>query len=195
MRVVQVKCPSCNSPIYEKELDRVFFCDKCNVLHVRNGGIEKLDYEIGDFGPSAQGEKVYMPFWRVYATFVIHSKNVEGGSMFKLASWLRGATDTGNMFIYVPAGDLDPGSFKNLAMRFTTSNPRYPTKLSFGGVKRLPVAVTKAEAAELADFVVVSIEAEQPGMLQQLNYTLTINDTKMVYLPFVKSAGGLVPGL
>ena len=69
MKVVQVKCPSCNTPIYSKERDRLFFCDKCNTLHVRDGGVEKVEYEIAEFNKSAQGEKVYMPFWRMYRGF------------------------------------------------------------------------------------------------------------------------------
>jgi hypothetical protein len=55
--------------------------------------------------------------------------------------------------------------------------------------------ISKQEAAELADFVVVTMEAEQPGVLQKLDYTLTVNDTKLVYLPFVRAAQGLTPAL
>lgn len=195
MNVIQVKCPSCNSPLYMKQKDRVFYCDKCNVMHTRDEGVERIDFEIGEFSPGAQGERVFMPFWRIYATLQVRSKQVEGGTMFKMASWLKGGSDSGNLFIYIPATNLDPGNFKQLAMQLTTSNPRYPTRLNFGGINRLPVAITKKEASELADFVVVTIEAEQPGKLQYLDYTLTVNDAKMVYLPFVKTASGVVPAL
>jgi len=194
MNVIQVKCPSCNSPLFMKQKDRMFYCDKCNVMHTRDEGVEKVDFEIGEFSPSApQGERVFMPFWRVYATFQIRSKRVEGGTIFKLASWLKGSSDSGNMFIYVPATSLDPGSFKALASQMTTRNPRYATRLNFGGMPRIPVALSKKEAAELADFVVVTMEAEQPGVLQQLDYSLTVNDTKMVYLPFIRTASGMIP--
>lgn len=195
MNVTQVKCPSCNSPIYMKQKDRVFYCDKCNVMHTRDEGVERIDFEIGEFSPSAQGERVFMPFWRIYATLQVRSKQVEGGTMFKMASWLKGGSDSGNLFIYIPATNLDPGNFKQLAMQLTTSNPRYPTRLNFGGINRLPVAITKKEASELADFIIVTIEAEQPGKLQYLDYLLTVNDAKMVYLPFVKTASGVVPAL
>jgi len=195
MNVIQVKCPSCNSPLYMKQKDNLFYCEKCNVMHVRDGGVEKVDFEVGEFNPSAQGEKVYVPFWRIYASFVIRSKSVEGGSVFKLAQWLRGGNDSGNIFIYIPASELDTANFRRLATQLTTSNPRYKTRLNFGGLPRLPTALSKKEAAELADFVVVTMEAEQPGVLQRLDYTLTVNDTKMVYLPFIRSGQGLMPAL
>jgi hypothetical protein len=166
------------------------------VMHTRDEGVEKVDFEVGEFSPSApQGEKVFVPFWRVYATFQIRSKQVEGGTIFKLTSWLKGGNDSGNMFIYVPACALDPGSFKMMASQMTTRNPRYATRLNFGGMPRIPVAMSKKEAAELADFVVVTMEAEQPGVLQQLDYSLTVNDTKIIYLPYIRTASGLMPAL
>jgi len=195
MKVVQVKCPSCNSPLYMKQKDNVFYCEKCNVMHVRSKGVERIDFEIGEFNQTAQGERLFMPFWRVYANLVIRNKASEGGYLFKLASFLKGDSNTGNIFIYIPATDLDPGTFKTLATGMTLSAPRYRTRLNFGGIMRLPVAMTKEEAAELADFVVVTMEAEQPGVLQRLDYQLTINDTKLVYLPYVRSAAGLAPAL
>jgi len=196
MRVVQVKCPSCNTAITMKEKDRLFYCDKCNVMHIRDTGVpEKIDYEIAEFNQSAQGERVYVPFWRLYTTFIVRSKNVEGGTIFKMTQWLKGGSDSGNMFIYIPASELDAANFKRLSTMFTGAGPRYPTRLNFAGVKRIPATMPKQEAAKLADFVVVTMEAEQPGVLQRLDYSLTVNDTKLVYLPFTRTAGGLQPAL
>jgi hypothetical protein len=195
MRVIQVKCPQCNSPIQMKQKDKVFYCTQCNTMHIRDGGIEKLDYEVAEFNPTAQGERVYMPFWRIYATFVVRSKSVEGGTLFRLSTMLKGGSDSGSMFIYVPAAELDTANFRRIAVQFTSNSPRYPTRLNFGNVARLPAAISKQEAGELADFVVVTMEAEQPGVLQKLDYDLTVNDTKLVYLPFVRTAQGLMPAL
>jgi len=196
MKIVQVKCPSCNQAIQMKEKDKLFYCDKCNVMHIREGGTpERVDFEIAEFNQSAQGERVYMPFWRLYATFIVRSKNVQGGTLFKMAQWLKGGSDSGNMFIYIPACDLDAPSFRRFSTMFTGAAPRYPTRLNFGNVRRLPGVMPKQEAAQLADFVVVTMEAEQPGVLQQLDYSLTVNDTKLVYLPFVLTPQGAQPAL
>jgi len=195
MRVIQVKCPQCNTAITMKQKDKLFLCQQCNTLHVRDGGIEKLDYEIAEPNPNAQGEKVYVPFWRVYASVVVRSKSVEGGSLFKMVNWLKGGSDSGSMFIYIPANELDPGSFRRIATQFTTNQQRYRTRLNFSNIPRIPAVMDKKEAAELADFVVVTIEAEQPGVMQRLDYSLTVNDTKLVYLPFTKTQQGLLSAL
>jgi hypothetical protein len=195
MKVVQVRCPSCNSPIYSKQRDRMFYCSKCNVMHVRDGGVDKIDFEIAEFGSTPQGESVYVPFWRLYCSFIIRSKSVEGGHVFRLASWMRGEDGSGTLFIYVPAADFDPATFKRLAIDFTLSSPKYSTRLNFGSVRRMPTSMSREEAAELADFIVVTMEAEKPGVLQRLDYTLTVNGTKMVYLPFGVGPRGMAPAL
>jgi hypothetical protein len=196
VNVIQVKCPNCNAPIFSKERDRLFYCAQCNTLHVRDGGVLPLDFEIAEFGQTApQGERVYMPFWRLYSTFIIRSKSVEGGTIFRLSQWLNGDTNSGNMFVFIPATDLEPGSFKTLATQFTASPPRYATRLNFGNVRRMPASVSKEEATELADFVVVTMEAEQPGTLQRLDYSLKVNDAKIAYLPFVMTPTGMYPAL
>ncbi len=193
MRVVQVKCPRCGNPIMMKRVDRFFLCDKCGTLHVRDGGIEQIQYEIADFARGVQGEKVYVPFWRVFASFAIRTKKVEGGSIFRLSQWIKGESDGGDMFVYIPAVELDVNTFKKLAVSMTLASPRYPTRLDFGGVERMPAAVSKDEAVELADFVVVTMEAEEPGVLQNLDYSLTVKDAKVVYMPFVRTSAGLHP--
>jgi len=195
MKVVPVKCPQCGSPIQSKVRDRVFCCTRCNTMHIREEGVEKLDVEIGEFPQNAQGERIYMPFWRVYATLVVHSKRVEGGTLYKMTQWLKGASDSGNLFIFIPATELDNAGFRSLSGRYTSNPPKYSTRLNFGNVTRLPTTITRREAGHLADFVVVTMEAEQPGTLQRLNYTLTVNDTKLVYLPFTKGAQGMVPAV
>ena len=196
MKVVQVKCPSCNSPIMSKQKDRFFHCDKCNVLHVRDGGTRTVDYEIAEFSDSApRGERVYVPFWRLYCSFIIRSKSVDGDLMFKLTSWIKGSDDSGNLFVYVPAADFDPMVFKQMAMDFTLRSPKHRTRLNFGGVRRMPAVMSSEEASELADFVVVTMEAEKPGYLQRLDYSLTVNGSKVVYMPFVLTPSGLLPAL
>lgn len=193
MKIVQVRCPSCANPIQMKEVDRFLLCDKCGTMHVRDGGVQKLDYEIADFPPGVEGTKVYVPFWRLYVSFTIQSKEVKGGNLHRLGRWLKGDSDSGDMFVYVPAAEMDIGTFKRLAVDTTLSPPRYATRMDFGGVRRVPSVMGKDEAAEMADFVIVTMEAEEPGVLQRLNYTLEVKDARVVYLPFSKGPSGMAP--
>ncbi|MDH7508637.1 MAG: hypothetical protein QHH00_04470 [Methanomassiliicoccales archaeon] len=192
MKIVQIKCPSCGTPIRMKNKERIFLCDNCKMMHTRNHGIESIDYEIADFAPGTAGERMYMPFWRLYCDFSIRSKNVERGSFFRLSQWIKGDRDSGMLFVFIPAFDVSLEDFKILSTRLTLNPPHYHTTMNFGGVPRMPVLLTKEEAQELADFVVVTIEAEKPGVLQYLDYSLIVKDEKIIYLPFIKTPSGPV---
>jgi hypothetical protein len=195
MKVVQVKCPSCQTPIHMKQKDILYYCENCKTIHIRDGGINVIDYEVADFRPGVEGDRVYVPFWRLYCSFVIHSSQVEGGAMFKLSGWVKGGQgNSGSLFVFVPAADFDPATFKRLSTSLTVNPLRYASRLDFGNVPRLPAALSRPEAFEMADFVVVTLEAEKPGVLQTLDYTLTVNDARLVYLPFVSTPNGLMPG-
>ena len=193
MKVVQVKCPKCGNPILSKQKDTVFYCDNCGTMHIRNGGISVLDVDIGEFNRNAPQDRVYVPFWRMYSTVVINKVRSEGGGFQKLAGWFHPGESSGNMFIWVPASEMEVERFKGLAMDFTVNAPHYSTRMDFGLVPRLPTVVKQAEAIEMADFVVVTVEAEKPGVLQELDYTLTVHDAKLVYMPFVSTPRGLTP--
>jgi len=192
MKIVQVKCPSCGTPIRMKNKEAIFLCDNCGMMHTRNHGIERIDYEIVEFSSSVANERMYMPFWRLYCDFSIRSKNVEGGSFFRLSQWIKGDKNSGAFFVFIPAFDTSLENFKLLSIHLTLNPPHYRTTMNFGGVTRMPVLMTKEEARELADFVVVTIEAEKPGVLQYLDYSLSVKDERIIYLPFTKTSSGPV---
>jgi hypothetical protein len=197
MKVIQVRCPHCNNPIMMKQKDLLFYCDSCKTMHVRDGGVSVVDYEIGDFGRGAPpGDRVYVPFWRLYCSFMINNVKIEGGGIFKLSNWIKGGKETsGDIFIFVPASDFDPATFKRLAIMLTTMPPKYSSRVDFYNVPRLPATMSREEAVQMAHFVVITIEAEKPGILQDLDYSLNVNDARAVYLPFITSPQGLILGL
>ncbi len=197
MKVIQVRCPHCNNPIMMKQKDLLFLCDNCKTMHVRDGGVTVVDYEIGDFGRGApQGDRVYVPFWRLYCSFNINNVRVEGGSLFKLSNWVKGgAGSSGAIFIFIPASDFDPATFKRLAIMLTTMPPKYASRTDFNNIPRLPATMSKGEAGQMAHFVVITMEAEKPGILQDIDYSLKVNDARAVYLPFITSPQGLILGL
>ena len=185
--------PEVREPIHSKQKDMVFYCTNCSTMHIRNGGVEVLDFEIGEFNRNATQDRVFVPFWRMYCTVVINNIRSEGGGFRRLASWFKDEGNSGNIFIWVPASDMDIDRFKGLAIDFTLNPPPYSTRMDFGTVPRLPTVMKRSEAREMADFVVVTIEAEKPGVLQALDYTLTVHDAKLVYMPFVATQRGLLP--
>ncbi len=53
-----------------------------------------------------------------------------------------------------------------------------------GEAPRLPALVTLDVAAKLADFIILSNEAEKPGTLQSLQYSFEPREFHLHYFPF-----------
>jgi len=196
VKIVQVKCPNCGQPIYQKSKDPMFLCQNCGAIHYRDDtGAHMVAFEIAGANPSATGQKSYMPFWRLRCDFNIRSRDVEGGMFHKLATSLRGGDNGGVLYIFVPAADLDTVTFRRLAVTLTSAPPRYTVRQDFNGIERIPATMRQDEAIEMADFVAVTLEAEKPGTLQYLDYDLKVQEAKLLYLPVVNAQNGPWPAL
>jgi hypothetical protein len=161
-------------------------------MHYRDAhGVHRVVYEIGDTATNTAEQRYYMPFWRMYSLLDIRSKSVEGGYLHRLGNMIKGEGKGGGLFIFVPAADVDTATFRQLAVSLTTQNPPYKTRKDFNNIVRLPTTLSQEDAVEMADFVVVTLEAEKPGMMQYLDYSLDIKEAKLVYLPFVNGPRGL----
>jgi hypothetical protein len=169
----------------------MFLCQNCGVIHHRDPtGPHVVPYEIAESISGPEGQRSYMPFWRLQCLVTIRSRDVQGGVLHKLASSFKEGQNGGILQVYIPASKLDPTTFRQLAVGLTTSPPRYVLRKDFRGIERVPTIMDLDEAKEMADFVVVTLEAEQPGTLQYLNYELTVQDSKLVYLPMVNGPSG-----
>jgi hypothetical protein len=194
MKVVQIKCPRCQTPIYSKVKDMAFYCSHCRTMHIRNGGVNIIDFDIAEFNINSAPDRVYLPYWRLFTTFTINESKVAGGTLHKLGRLLKGTANGGNLFIYIPAWETEVAEFKRWAMDMTEAQPIYSLRTDFNNVDRYPTAMSREEAMQMADFVIVTLEAEKPGTLQYLEYGLQVQDARLIYLPYVRTASGVVPG-
>jgi hypothetical protein len=195
MKVVQIKCPRCQQPINSKVKDLAFYCSHCRTMHVRDGGVNVIDFDIAEFNPGAPQDRVYMPFWRLFTNFNINQSKSAGGAIYKLGKFLGGGSNSGNVFIYIPAWETNVSEFKHWAIGLTEAQPMYSLRNDFNNIERTPTVVTREEATQMADFVIVTMEAEKPGTLQYLDYSLNVQDTRLVYMPYVRGQNGFAPGL
>jgi len=96
--------------------------------------------------------------------------------------------------MYVPAYELEPLAFKDMAMRMTASPPAYQAAKLEPGVRRAPAMLTSDQLQHLAEFLFVTGVAEKPGVLQRLSYHLAIKAKALLYLPYYKVGDSYKPG-
>jgi hypothetical protein len=193
-KVIQIKCPKCNLPIFYKYVDSVFLCDNCGTMHVRDAGIETVDIKAGKFTRSAEGERVYFPYWVLNVDFNIDDIQTEGGGLSNLFGLLGGQTRQGTVVMYLPAFETEAMVFKETAMQMTASPPGYEAGKIENGVKRHPVTLTSDQLQHFAEFLFVTGVAEKPGVLQRLSYRLNVGAKSLLYLPYYKKGENIQPG-
>jgi hypothetical protein len=192
-KIASIKCPACNNLIFSKVIDSVIICPQCGTLQARDGTVSIVDYEAGAFTKTSDGEKVYLPFWKLVVNFNITQEKVHGGLLSKIAGAISG--DNKELIpMMLPAFDLEPLKFKELAKGLTMKAPGYTAAPLEPDVRRETCSVTIDMTDEMADFLFVTIEAEKPGVLQSLTYDLKVLTKKLVYLPYYKKGNDLVPG-
>lgn len=178
MNISAITCPKCGAPSKLNQNDLLFMCETCETLHyVENNASQVVEYEV--VKPDKETENTrYLPFWKLNSEFIVLSSEVSG-------FWTSRHNDKnrGKMEIFIPAWDLDPASFRSWAVNLTTKAWTYPMGGKIGRHHRVPATISKQQAYELADFVVVTIEAEKPGTLQDLRYNLKILGAEIVYIP------------
>jgi hypothetical protein len=187
--VLVIDCPACGQPIRKGEPDLVFLCE-CGALHTRHDSdARELKHEVAvarqETGRSQ--ELTLVPFWRLECQVTIRHLASKEGFLSRLARAASGAEvgqGGGATTVWVPAPEWDPASFKQWATWLSTDNPSLEYGGDLGTAKRLAVDIGRDEAVTLADFVILTIEAERPGVLQELDYEVAVNQVVLVYLPF-----------
>ena len=194
VKLTSVKCPSCGTALEGKVADRVYLCD-CGMMHTRDDdGTREVKYTIAaPRDPSAPPSALlYIPFWRLDSDVAIHYSRSEGGFFSKLfgKDWKGGRVS-----IYIPAVNWDPGTFKHWASTITSSPPKVQPVGEFGPYERDAVTIDETEAQQLADFLILTFEAEKPGVLQEISYTVKVFNTSLLYLPFDRTGASFAPFL
>ncbi|NLI73941.1 MAG: hypothetical protein GX369_04125 [Euryarchaeota archaeon] len=193
MKIQQAKCPKCELTLCMESYDELLYCPTCRAIHTYNPPtIDQISYEIAGFPEDSPKEnRIYVPFWRILSEFHITSGDVDGGFFSKMGKELEDGGRNGSIYIYMPASQIDKDAFRYWTVNLTINNPSYEIMKDFDEVKRIPTIISQEDAIELTDFVVMILEAENPGILQHLEYSLTVNEAKMIYLPFITGSSGL----
>lgn len=192
MRITEVKCPDCGYPIFSRDTDLIVLCDRCGALHNREHPAYVVSYEMGELEWPGTDGKAYLPFWCLDVAFHITKVENKYDRLTLYGLLVSGVEKEGRIKMFVPAFTLDPLLFREMAVHLTNHPPAVrPEKLD-PKVRRLPCIVKSGTAEKMANFLFITDVADKPGVLQDLDYRLTVISDRLVYLsccasPAVKS--------
>jgi hypothetical protein len=186
VELVPLECLRCRSRLPAEEAQVAWLCAACGQGQRLDEEAELRPVEIHFARSAGNGEARWLPFWVLPVRVRILERLSYGRDQPPDPRW-----DEPQQFV-LPAFDTRPEDAGQWGAKFL----REPVKLGDGPVGSLPsVTVTPEEAQSLAEFVVLTIEAERRDKIKSLNAVLDFGDAELWCLPFATSGAGLRPVL
>lgn len=183
-----VKCKKCDSGLTVEVNDNIVYCSSCGSgFEIVNGEFIPIEINFAAAALRAEGEMVYKPFW-LLKTHVDIQERKAGGNFLKNLFGGSGEQTSGDITFYIPAFYCSLDIMKNLSTQFTMRNPvaspqKYNTKL-------VGFAYGKEDAKKLAEFILISLEAEKSDVMKNFQYKINFNSFEILGIPFYKMTDG-----
>ena len=182
-----IKCKNCGSGLVVEINDNVTYCGSCGSgFEIINGELQPIEINFASTAIPGNSEVVYKPFWLMKADIEILERTAAGGFIKNLFG--GSSATSGSIVFYIPAFYCKLDSLKSLASAFTQKNPvaspqKYNSKLT-------GFAYGKEDAKKLAEFLLISFEAEKSDTMKTFRYNITFNSFEILGIPFYKTGDG-----
>lgn len=183
-----VKCKKCGSGLLVEVNDNIVYCSSCGSgFEISRGEMIPIEINFAAAELRSEGEMIYKPFWLLRTHINISERKASGNFLKNIFGGSNDNT-SGDITFYIPAFYCSVEAMKNLATQFTLRNPvpspqKYNTKLT-------GFAFGKEDAKKLAEFILISLEAEKSDTMKSFKYDLRFDSMEILGIPFYKTGPG-----
>ena len=177
--LIPLTCPACHAGLDAEADEVVFVCPQCRAswrLDNVPGTPARLLALTIRYAPELRGN-TGRPFWTAGGQVQVGHRDIHGFGSQEGASAQTWAVPRR---FFIPAFKCDLNSTLDLGRRLLQDPPRQPAG-SPGPF--LPVVVSAHDLQGLAEFVIVSIEAERGDNLKTLRYALELGEPELWVMP------------
>ncbi|HRE26012.1 MAG TPA: hypothetical protein PK954_05225 [Anaerolineales bacterium] len=177
--LVPLTCPRCQAGLDAEPEQVVFLCPTCSGAWQLDDSPEspaRLLPLTLRYAPELRGS-LGRPFWVASGQVQTGQREVHGWGSQERAAVEHWATPRR---FFVPAFKCDLNSTLELGRRLLTEAPKPPAGAQAPFV---PVVVTARNLRGLAEFVIISIEAERGDNLKTLRFSLELGEPELWILP------------
>ena len=189
--LVPLDCPACGAPLAAEADDVVFYCTACRsgFRHEPRAPRALAPVEVGFVLAPTTPAAGWLPFWLLPARLEIVRRDASGGLLAGLLGLLSGGGGEApaDPAFLIPAFELPIERLVDVAVRYTTERPNFGERLG----ERLTGGVHGPEdAAKLAHYALITVEAEKRDTLRDLDYRLELGAPRLLGVPWVAAHGG-----
>jgi hypothetical protein len=181
VELVPLECLRCRTRLPAEEGELAWICPNCGQGQRLGDDASLIEIEIRFADGSPEASVRWFPFWVLHGNVRIQERLSYGGGQSPDPRW-----EAPQQFI-LPAFETTPEEAAQWGTRFL----REPIGLRAGSPGTLSgVTVSPEEAQALAEFVVLSFEADRRDKLKSLRAVLDLGPPELWCLPFAASGGG-----
>ncbi len=178
--LIPLTCPACRAGLEAEPEQTVFLCSQCGAswnLDDAPGAPARLRALVIRYSPELRGSVTGRPFWVAGGQVQVGRRDVHGWGSQEGAAAQTWAVPRR---FFIPAFKCDLNSTLDLGRRLLNESPQPPNG---SAAPFLPVVVSSRDLHGLAEFVIVSIEADRGDNLKTLRYALELGEPELWVLP------------
>lgn len=174
-RLIPLLCPHCQTPVSAQPDEVAWVCNNCQkglLLDESKGAVPLNVFFHASLAPGKKGA----PFWVTRGRVAFQQRETYHGNETKAMSafWAE------PRLFFIPAYALPLEDAVALGVKFL----HQPIKMEIGKpAPFLPIVVSQQDVYPMAEFIVMSVEAERKDALRQLTFTLTLEPIQCWILP------------
>jgi len=186
MKLLLLRCPTCNYALEPGQEDRVVQCPNCRAaVGINEAGLE---IQATHFMRSSVAHPLHwLPFWVYNGRVTIMERKTQGG---KSAEQEAQAFWGQPRQVYIPAWQISLPAARDMVSRLLQEQPPQEAIDPPEGTTFEPVVMTREDGRKLLELVIVSIEAERKDWMESLAYDLKLDGESLWLLPAAKKNEG-----
>ncbi|ABN06201.1 hypothetical protein Mlab_0023 [Methanocorpusculum labreanum Z] len=190
-----LQCPLCGEEVEQPWGEVITPCKKCShLLDITANTVKTVPYDVAKPDLLAkvamEGVKAdFIPFWRFDVDLEVTDKLTGGDTTTGLPDI------SGKRSYYICAADIPRYLAEPWEIDMTIRNPEIVEVVAGYEGNYMPILINNNTARELTEFLYLRYETEKPGILQVLRYNFTVENSRIVYIPYYKEETSYIPGI
>ncbi len=168
MKLIALRCPTCNNALAPDDDDLVIACQQCGAaIAITDEGLQPIEVRY-----TAGGTDLRRPWWVFEGRVQLVRRETQGGNRREEAQqfWSQPRS------FYVPAWELSLQSLKSNGLEMLQKQPQLQAGQRPAEVKLSPVVISAEDARRMLEFLVLSLEAGRSDELKSIDFKIEMSD-------------------
>ncbi|MBI5567775.1 MAG: hypothetical protein HY870_22940 [Chloroflexi bacterium] len=170
MKLIALRCPSCNNALAPNDDDLVIACGNCGAaIAITDEGLQPIELRFSVSGTAAAQ---YQPWWVFEGRVQINRREAQSGNRREeaLAFWAQPRS------FFVPAWELSLQALKRDGLEMLQKQPQLQAGPRPAQVRLSPVVVSAEDARRMLEFLVLSLEAGRADWLKTIDFKVEVSE-------------------